>query len=178
MIYGSIFLALVALFLAVKARGDLSLLQDRLDRLGSDEGASEGDEDLSQAVSLQRQFLARLAAGESLDPDQILESRAWGDVNQTKALELMDAGARILDVRTEQEVRGGIIPGAIWIPVNELQTRVAELGKSQAPLLVYCAMGVRSASACEFLSGQGFLSLHNLENGFGPWSGPTEVPKL
>ncbi len=169
-------LAIVALLLVLKSRGELTLLKERLERL--DQGLRENDASGAeeQDIEVNRAFIARLAAGETLDPEQVLEGRTWGDVNQTRALELLDEGVRILDVRTPQETLAGIIPGALQIPVDDLPMRFGELGRSSTPTLVYCAMGVRSAAACEFLSRQGFAALHNLEAGFGSWSGPTVKP--
>ncbi len=83
---------------------------------------------------------------------------------------------RVVDVRTPQETLAGVIPGAVRIPVDDLPMRFAELGRKSTPTLVYCAMGVRSAAACQFVSEQGFDALHNLEAGMSSWSGPTEIP--
>jgi rhodanese-related sulfurtransferase len=170
---------LIAFLLALKLRGELTLLRERLERLdsaGSGSG-SRAERELAEGIETNRAFLARLAAGESLDPEQIREGRLWGDVAQARALELLGAGVRVLDVRTPQETLAGVLPGALRIPVDELPTRFGELGRKSTPTLVYCAMGVRSAAACQFLSEQGFATLHNLEAGFTGWSGPTEVPE-
>jgi rhodanese-related sulfurtransferase len=67
----------------------------------------------------------------------------------------LEAGATVLDVRTPQEFRGGAYPGARNIPVQELQARIAEVPKGK-PVVVYCASGMRSASAARVLSQAGF----------------------
>jgi rhodanese-related sulfurtransferase len=38
------------------------------------------------------------------------------------------AGARLLDVRSPEEYAGGHLPGAINIPVQELDRRLGEVG--------------------------------------------------
>ena len=67
----------------------------------------------------------------------------------------LEAGATVLDVRTPQEFRGGAYPGARNIPVQELQARIAEVPKGK-PVVVYCASGMRSASAARVLAQAGF----------------------
>lgn len=173
----AIVIAVIALLLAFKVKGELSIMSDRLERLERSSSSSAGDEDAARDMQTNRAFIARLASGEELDSEQVLEGRTWGDVNQERAIRLLDQGVRVLDVRTAQETLGGVIPGAIRIAVDELPMRFGELGRPETPTLVYCAMGVRSAAACEFLSQQGFPALHNLEVGFGGWSGPTAKPE-
>ena len=168
---------LLGFLVAMKLRGELSLYKDRLARLESSGSSSRGEREVEEALATNRNFIARLAAGETLDPEQVREGRLWGDVGQLRAIELLQAGVRVVDVRTPQETLAGVIPGAVRIPVDDLPMRFGELGRKSTPTLVYCAMGVRSAAACQFLSEQGFDTLHNLEAGFSSWSGPTEVPE-
>ena len=84
---------------------------------------------------------------------------------------------RILDVRTPAEVAAGFISGAHRIPVQDLPGRVNELLGSDRPLLVYCAHGVRSMYACQYLAGQGFDKLYNLSGGVVTWTQPLERPQ-
>ncbi|MGH2557868.1 MAG: rhodanese-like domain-containing protein, partial [Thermomicrobiales bacterium] len=58
--------------------------------------------------------------------------------------------AAILDVREQDEVDQGVIPGAVHIPRGFLEMRIEEAirDKSQ-PVVVYCAGGVRSAFAAK-----------------------------
>jgi len=167
-------LAALALFVALAARARIGLLDDRLRSLEA--AGSRSAPDLTYEVELNRRFIARLSAGEELDPESVREGRSWGDVTPERALELFEGGCTVLDVRTPSETNAGVIPGAILIPVDELPQRYGELKRDAAPLLIYCAMGVRSAAACEFLSEQGFESLHNLGNGFGSWGGERSRP--
>ncbi len=53
--------------------------------------------------------------------------------------------ARILDVREDFEiVAEGIIPGALHIPMGQLQARLSELDPS-VPVIAVCRSGNRSA---------------------------------
>jgi len=154
----------------------LKSLEERLDRLSG--GPDSGDlDELRTEVKGLRSTLSRLAAGEQLDPDAVAEGRSWSDVDVPRALELIESGVGILDVRTPGETAGGIIPGAVLVPVNDVPARMEELeALRDRPLLVYCAAGVRSAAACEYLADQGFSVLYNLQTGMMGWSGPVERP--
>ena len=71
------------------------------------------------------------------------------------------AGALLLDVRTQGEFAAGAIPGAKNIPVQSLASRLGELEPAR-PVVVYCASGIRSASAASLLKRRGFSEVHDL----------------
>lgn len=139
--------------------------------------ADNAGEEARREIETLRQLLAVVASGGRLSRDQVLEGRLWSDVSPSEGKRLFEAGGlRLVDVRTPGETSGGIIPGALLIPVDELEARLRELPRDGAPTLIYCASGGRSAAACEFLSQQGFTNLSNLEGGFGAWPGPRARP--
>jgi rhodanese-related sulfurtransferase len=78
------------------------------------------------------------------------------------ARKLVAAGARLLDVRSPEEYAGGHLPGAVNIPVQQLDHRLAEVGPRDGELIVYCRSGHRSARATEILRQNGFTKVHNL----------------
>jgi rhodanese-related sulfurtransferase len=65
------------------------------------------------------------------------------------------AGATVIDVRSPGEFSGGAYPGARNIPVQEIGARLKEVPKGK-PVVVYCASGMRSASAARVLAQAGF----------------------
>lgn len=73
-------------------------------------------------------------------------------------------GPLVVDVRTRREFAGGAYPGAVNIPVDELEGRMAELGARDREITVYCASGARSAYAQQMLMAHGF---ENVTNGGG-----------
>jgi phage shock protein E len=81
-------------------------------------------------------------------------------VSTSVVLEKIQAGATVVDVRSTGEFRGGAYPGAINIPVQELERRLGELAKDK-PVVVYCASGMRSASAERILRARGFADVVN-----------------
>lgn len=85
-----------------------------------------------------------------------------GKVAPTRARELVQAGAKLVDVRTKAEHDRGHIQGSLHIPVSDLASRTAELGEKSKPVVVYCASGARSASAKSILRRAGFTEVHDL----------------
>ncbi|HCM26662.1 MAG TPA: rhodanese-like domain-containing protein [Treponema sp.] len=76
-------------------------------------------------------------------------------------LEKIKAGARIVDVRTEDEFADGAYPGAINVPVGVLQSKMAGLEPKDIPVVVYCASGARSAMAARMLKAAGWVDVIN-----------------
>jgi rhodanese-related sulfurtransferase len=75
----------------------------------------------------------------------------------------------LLDVRQPQEHKTRNLPGSILIPLGELQSRMKELEKHKdREIVVYCASGGRSSSACGILSQAGY-SVRNLSGGMMGW---------
>jgi rhodanese-related sulfurtransferase len=171
--------AVLALLLALAALARAGALASRTGELEREarrhvEGTSNR---LEANVNNLRQLVAALAAAEPLTREMVLEGQLWHDIDPRKAVELVEAGqVNLLDVRTPQETAAGIIPGALLIPLDELQQRMRELPHNGKSTLVYCAGGARSAAACEFLSEQGLGGLMNLTGGFGAWTGPRAQP--
>jgi phage shock protein E len=75
--------------------------------------------------------------------------------------EKIKAGARVVDVRTEDEFMDGAYPGAVNIPVGELQARMKELEPKTTPLVLYCASGARSAMAAKMMKNAGWTDVMN-----------------
>jgi rhodanese-related sulfurtransferase len=70
--------------------------------------------------------------------------------------QLVSDGALLLDVRTPAEFRDGHVPHATNIPVQELPQRIAEVGPTKRPVVVYCRSGGRSAQAAALLKHAGY----------------------
>ena len=74
----------------------------------------------------------------------------------TLAQELPQA-AIVVDVRTPAEFAGGHVPGAVNIPVSDIEARAKELEPHRgAPVYLICKSGGRSRAASKTLSGLGF----------------------
>jgi adenylyltransferase/sulfurtransferase len=75
----------------------------------------------------------------------------------------------ILDVRNPQEYDIARIPGAVLIPLHELQDRLGELDPA-ATIVAHCHHGMRSARAVQILRSMGFSRAINLAGGIDAWS--------
>jgi len=71
------------------------------------------------------------------------------------------AGAAVIDVRTPEEFADGAYPGAKNIPINVLPNRLDAVGPKDAPVVVYCASGGRSAVAKQILLAHGWKDVTN-----------------
>jgi rhodanese-related sulfurtransferase len=174
--WAAIAVAVLALLVALAARSKASKLATGIEDAKTDarRRVENAREETREEVETLRRILARVAGGEKLAPEMVLEGRLWREASQDEGKAMVAAGdVRVLDVRTPQETARGILPGAVLIPVQTLEERWQEVPKDGRRTLVYCAGGERSAAACEFLSRQGYENLYNLVGGFLSWSGPT-----
>lgn len=73
-----------------------------------------------------------------------------------KARQMVANGALLLDVRTPGEYADGHVDGAVNIPVQELGSRMKELGPTKRPVVVYCRSGGRSATATGMMRAAGY----------------------
>lgn len=96
-----------------------------------------------------------------------------GAVDNGRLLDLQSEGARIIDVRTEGEFGAGRIPGAENVPLMGLSS-AAESWSRTEPVVVYCAVGDRSAEAAQILRSMGFERVYDLSAGIAMWDGEVE----
>ena len=92
-------------------------------------------------------------------------------ITADELLHRMDAGDQfnIVDVREDEEVAQGVIPGAIHIPLGDLEARHSELDSNKHYIMV-CRSGGRSTVACEILSEKGY-DITNMTGGMLAWNG-------
>lgn len=137
-----------------------------------------------------KRVLYRLAGGPVLDVVQALQHLAEHNVAEVQAIiqayyherdgleavsreelltRLITMGVTVLDVRPEDEFRLGHIPGAINIPLAELEARLAEIPRDQE-IVAYCrgAYCVLSFEAVAFLRERGYR-VRRFEGGLPDW---------
>lgn len=71
----------------------------------------------------------------------------------------------LLDVRNDDEVKLGTIPGSKHIPLDALRSRLSELPRDKR-LVVFCAAGLRGYLACRILTQNSFKNVVNLSGGY------------
>lgn len=80
----------------------------------------------------------------------------------------------VLDVRESAEFAFNHIPGAISIPLGELEGRISELN-SEEIVYVICRTGNRSDYAAQKLMTAGFKHVINVVPGMSEWTGETNT---
>ena len=76
----------------------------------------------------------------------------------------------VLDVREPDEFEQGALAGAIHIPRGHLEAQIeTRIVDKSAPVVVYCAGGVRSAFATKTLQDLGYTNVVSMAGGFGKW---------
>lgn len=78
-----------------------------------------------------------------------------------------DRHTLVLDVRSSDEYKQGHIPGAINVPIQELQKKAKDIIPSlSTPVVCCCASGGRSLIACVALEDLGFTNVMQLSGGY------------
>lgn len=73
----------------------------------------------------------------------------------------------LLDVREPWEYAAKCIPGAVNIPLGELENRLDDI--PDLPVVVVCEHGVRSVYGAQFLAQAGHPAVYNLLGGTAEW---------
>ena len=81
---------------------------------------------------------------------------------RAEAHQIVDQGARLVDVRSAVEFASGHVEGAVNIPLDQLPERMSELGSQDQAIVVYCRSGQRSASAKRTLEAAGYRDVFDL----------------
>lgn len=82
-----------------------------------------------------------------------------------EALAWLEGGASLLDVREDVEWQAGHAPGAVHIPLGDLEQ---ERARMQGRIVVICRSGRRSNLAAEVLRRQG-IDAANFAGGMQDW---------
>ncbi len=101
------------------------------------------------------------------------EAYPYATIGTDEARQMIDAGARVIDVRQPHEWQRGHIAQATLVPLNGIYTfgkALQDLGLPEEEDVIFvCASGQRSASASEIALVSGFTKVHNLANGMNGW---------
>lgn len=76
----------------------------------------------------------------------------------------------LLDVRDQNEVNLGKVPGAVHISRGTLEGKVEAAIPRDANVVIYCAGGNRSALAAVTMKEMGYTNVSSMAGGFRDWS--------
>ena len=92
-------------------------------------------------------------------------------MDEAKTLMEKEEGYILLDVRTKGEYEIGYIPGAINIPLSDIDEKIiSSLPDKSQMILVYCRSGNRSREASDKLSKLGYSNVLEI-GGINAWKG-------
>ena len=86
----------------------------------------------------------------------------------------LEAGEKLelVDVREDEEVAAGMIPGAKHIKMMEIPNRMNELER-ETEYIIICRSSARSANVCQYLQQQGY-KVRNMVGGMLEWEGSVQ----
>lgn len=89
--------------------------------------------------------------------------------------QLAGRAALVIDIREPHELATGTIPGSVAVPMRHLPERVAALAAGlDEPIVLYCAVGERSAIAAAALLDHGYTAVRSLAGGITRWMAETK----
>ena len=111
---------------------------------------------LAEIDQVTRSYLDGRGAMDAVDSEELFRRVKAGEVT-------------VLDVRPSEEYRAGHLPGALSIPLGELEARLRELRKTRE-IVAYCRgpYCVMAVEAVELLRKKGFKA-HRMELGVVDW---------
>jgi len=102
-----------------------------------------------------------------------LRRKAAGLINvePPEVVKLINADAKVIDLRSADAFARGHIVNAKNIPFDELQANADKIDKFKSkPVIAVCDSGTTSTKAVEFLRKQGVESVYGLKGGMNAWS--------
>ncbi len=102
-----------------------------------------------------------------------LRRKAMGTINlePPDAVKLINADAKVIDLRTQEVFARGHIVNAQNIPMADLDTHRDDLEKlKDKPILLACENGITSTKAVNSLRKSGFENVYGLRGGLTNWT--------
>jgi sulfur-carrier protein adenylyltransferase/sulfurtransferase len=92
------------------------------------------------------------------------------DVDSVRALLAGERSPALVDVRRSNEWEAGRIPGALHVPLQEIEAQIEEAVPDRArPVILYCARGNRSVLAARKLAQLGYRDVASMAGGIEDW---------
>lgn len=76
----------------------------------------------------------------------------------------------LVDVRETWEWEYNRIPGAIHLPMGDIEARHETALDRSKEIVLYCHMGMRSLQATAWLRGEGYARVKSLAGGINAWA--------
>jgi rhodanese-related sulfurtransferase len=77
----------------------------------------------------------------------------------------------LIDVREENEWKAGRLPGAVHLSKGVIERDIEKMiPETQAPIVLYCGGGFRSALAADNLRRMGYEQVFSMDGGWRAWT--------
>ena len=110
-------------------------------------------------------------------------ARARAEITEVTVADLAARDERplLVDIREVGEFAGGVIPGAVLVPRGNLEGAIARVAPDPGTeIVLYCAVGNRSALATQALQTMGYRNVASLAGGIVLWrrmGHPVSIPE-
>jgi rhodanese-related sulfurtransferase len=96
--------------------------------------------------------------------------RKYQDIEATELQPILETQKiYLIDVRNDDEIARGVIPGAIYLTLSSIPSVDLSPLENQT-VVFYCHAGVRSAQAAAFVADQIDANIYNLRGGILAWA--------
>jgi len=96
--------------------------------------------------------------------------RKYQDIEATELQPILETQKiYLIDVRNDDEIARGVIPGAIYLTLSSVPSVDLSPLENQT-VVFYCHAGVRSAQAAAFVADQIDANIYNLRGGILAWA--------
>ncbi len=103
-----------------------------------------------------------------IKPSKTITADEYKDMIKNKNID----DYQLIDVRQLKEYEDDHIPGAVLVPLGELEKHLGEFSTEKLTV-AYCAIGGRSRAAASILSEAGIKEVYSLKGGIKAWNGIT-----
>ncbi len=148
----------------------LDKINHRLDLL--ERADNEINRKIDYLNNLNKTFLLRIKNHENFNDEMIIFNRVYNDLTPDKAYAFcqnQDKAFVFIDVSDKDMVAPDYIEGLIHIPLNELESKIANHASANLPILVISNDGTKSILACEKLVKIGYFNISNVSGGYTYW---------
>ena len=91
------------------------------------------------------------------------------EVDAADAVKNPEPDTVYFDCREPNEYALGHIPGAVFLPRGNLETKIEGVIPRDKKILIYCATGNRSALAADTMQQMGYKDVASMAGGFRGW---------
>lgn len=103
----------------------------------------------------------------------IIEYRGWqtrgANLSTGKLSQKVNNGAKLIDLRRQEDFRAGHIAGAKNLPFEELKNQAETIGNKNDSFVLYCYSGNSSAKMITQLRKLGYSDVSHLRGGMNTW---------